>query len=72
MTIHNLERLLWRLRSDNPETKYITYNSLRVAVIKELGHDERTFQKALKALKTLKWIKPYNKKKFILTNKDLE
>ena len=71
MTIEKLERVMWRLRKNNPDTDYPTTTQLRIAIIKEIGTDVRTYYVNKKALTLLGWIKAHGKKRIRITNKDL-
>jgi predicted transcriptional regulator len=70
MTIEKLERVMWRIRKDYPN-QHPSWNELDKAIMKEIGVDRRTQLTNRRALKKLEWIKPYGKKRFMLTDKDL-
>lgn len=70
MSVEKLERVLWRLRKNNPNTNKITNHELRRAIMHECGTDPSTYTKNRKALAYLGWIKA-RKSMIILTNKDL-
>lgn len=71
MTIEKLERVMWRVRKDNPMQTIITNNNLEKAIMKEIGIDRRTYNANRRALIKLGWIKSYNKKTVVITDKDL-
>ena len=71
MTIESLQRVMWRLRSDNPHNDTPYWTELQKAIIKEIGVDKRTYISNRTAIIKLGWIKAYGKKRFKLTNKDL-
>ena len=71
MGITNLERVMWRLRKNNPTNTPITNNELRKIIDVECGTDTRTYKSNRKALIRLGWICNYNKKKIKITNKDI-
>jgi len=58
MTIERLERVMQRIRHNNPGVRTINNSQLRLAIMHELGTDPRTYQKNRKALRQLGWIKP--------------
>ena len=64
MTIQELERVCWRITENHPEitqnpqkTHHISKKELRIAIIKEIGTDERTIKNAIKKLKEIGWLK---------------
>ncbi len=71
MTVEKLERVMWRVRKQHPNTNMIPYNSMRLAIMKEIGVCQRTIQNNIKALKRLGWIKVHSRHKYLLTNEDL-
>lgn len=72
MSVERLERVLWRVRKNNPDASQMHLNELRRAIMLECGTDPRTFKLNHRALLTLKWIKPYKKTMFKLTDEDLK
>ena len=71
MTINKLERVLWRIRANNPEATSYTNKELERAIMKEIGTDKVTYRRNRKALITLQYIKTYGKQRIKLTNRDL-
>ena len=71
MSIHKLERVLWRLRRRCPNDDTPPLIELQRAVMYEIGTDPVTWQRNLKALKKLGWVKLFRGKRIKLTNKDL-
>lgn len=72
MTIQNLQRVMWRLRTANPRVKDVTNSELRRAIMYECGTDQRTYYSNRKALLKLQWIVVgRNKQKVIFTDKEL-
>lgn len=71
MTIEKLERVMWRLRKENVNTSYPTNNMLKLAIMQEIGTDIRTYKANRKALIALGWLKTHNKKRLLVTNKDI-
>ena len=73
MTVENLQRVLWRLRKKLPNTEHPMPSNaeLRRAIMHECGTDPATYRNNRKALLLLHWIRIHNKKRIILTNKDL-
>ncbi len=71
MTIEKLERVMWRLRSEQPHGNTFPNKRLRVAVMYEIGTDSRTYHKTREALKELGWIKTVGKVHFELSGKDI-
>lgn len=72
MSIHKLERVLWRVRKNNPNKDTPPWLELTRAIMFEIGTDRLTISKNIQALKALGWIKIYKGKRIRLTNKDLE
>jgi len=72
MTIEKLERTMWRFRELTKEISYPHSNYLRLAVMYEIGTDERTYKKTRKALIKLGWIKTRGKTKIEITDKDIK
>jgi hypothetical protein len=70
MTIQKLERVLRRIRAENPGKVKVSNQILRRAIMHEIGTDARTVRDNRKALKDLGWIK-CEKSRFRLTGKDL-
>ena len=71
MTIHALQRILWRLRTKYPnQTRYHNLE-LRRCIMIECGTDQRTVWSNLKALKTLQFIKRDSTNHITLTDEDL-
>jgi len=51
MSIEMLERIIWLLREQYPNSKgKYTLKQVRMAIQKERGYDERTFKSVLKAM----------------------
>lgn len=71
MTINKLERVMWRLRVNNPNIDKVLNKQLRMAIMKECGTDQRTYARNREALIKLGWIKTRGNKWVILTNQDL-
>lgn len=72
MTVQQLERILWRLRSKMSKGhNYVTNMELRRAIMLECGTDERTIKKHRKALINLGWAKTAGTQAIELTNADL-
>ncbi len=71
MSIEKLERVMWRLRKNNPGEDKPTWLQLKRAIMYECGTDPQTYRSNRKALKDLGWIVIYNSKRMKLTNKDL-
>lgn len=72
MSIAALRRVLWRVRTKNPNNPRPTYNQLERAIMHECGTSRYTYHANRKALIKLGWIKAYNSVRFTLTNFDLE
>ena len=71
MSVEKLKRVLWRLRVITGDNSHPYNSELKKAILYECGTDPKTFRNNRKALKDLGWIKPYNKKRITLTDKDL-
>lgn len=71
MSIHKLERVLWRLRKRNKGQDRLTWAELERAVLYEIGTDRRTYLNAKRALLKLGWIKPHGRQQFEMTGDDL-
>ena len=71
MSVEKLERVLWRVRKNNPNTKRITYYALKRAIMYECGTDPKTYKSNVTALRTLGWIKKHSQSQCELTDKDL-
>lgn len=71
MPIERLERVMWRLRKNNPDNDKPSNAELRRAVIVECGYCMRTYSELRKALIDIGWIRAYNRKRIRLTNKDI-
>ena len=50
MPIDKLKRVMWLLREQYPNREKYTSMEIRKAIIEEVGYDERTFKRAIKAL----------------------
>jgi len=72
MSVEKLERVLWRVRKTHPNSKIISNNNLRRAIMYECGTDPVTYRNNRRALVVLGWIKKYNTGSIELTDKDLE
>lgn len=72
MSVEKLQRVLLRIRRNNPHGGSIPNKELQIAIMKECGTDPTTRIRNRHALKTLGWIRPAGKKHFYLTDKDLE
>ena len=70
MPIEKLQRVMWRIRTNHPNTARITLQQLINAVTREIGYDMRTFKRIKLALARLGWIKSYGKR-IRVTGKDL-
>lgn len=71
LPIEKLERVMWRLRRMSPVDKRLTVKQLKIAIMREIGTDQRTYYANKKALKDLGWIKAKGTRYIILTDKDL-
>lgn len=71
MSIHTLQRVLWRLRNATKGNKHPYNRELQKAIMWECGTDDRTVSRNRLALKRLGWIKPYNRSRITLTDLDL-
>lgn len=71
MSVEKLERVLWRVRKNNPNERYITNIQLRRAIMYECGTCEATYQSNRRALKQLRWITCKGKTRIELTGRDL-
>jgi len=72
MSIQKLERVLRRIRAENPGKTKISIHVLHRAVCMEVGTDPRTLYQVALALKRVGWIKTEKFGKWIiLTGKDL-
>ena len=71
MTIQKLERVMWLVRSSWPNQDIITNHQLKLAIMKEIGTDRKTYRNNRRALKELGWIRTKGTQYIILTNKDL-
>lgn len=72
MSVEKLERVLWRVRQIPGKKAAIHWNKLRLAVMKEIGTDKRTYDHNKENLLRLGWIKRHRKSFFILTDEDLQ
>lgn len=70
MTIEKLERVMERLRKHYQDV--VPTNQFRIAIMKEIGTDERTYYKTRAAMIKLGWIKKRNPHTLWITNKDIE
>ena len=71
MTIQKLERVMWRIRKDNPGENRPTNASIERAIIRECGTDPKTYRNNRRALLKLQWLKVYNSTRCELTNVDI-
>ena len=71
MTIEKLQRVMWRLRKNNPGNDTPSYKELRKAIAQEIGTDSRTYYVNRKALYLVGYIKAYGKQRLKITNEDL-
>ena len=71
MTIEALERVMWRIRKNNPNNLKPTNHELQRAIMYECGTSMRTYYDNRKSLITLGWIRKYNSKRIRLTNNDI-
>lgn len=71
MTIEKLERVLWRVRKNSKGNKHPYNSELKRAIMYECGTSPATVKNNRKALRDLGWIKPYNRKRITLTDKDI-
>jgi len=71
MSVEKLERVLWLLRKQFPDTQVYTWFMLIYCIMTEIGTDRRTYTSNRTALKKLGWIKSYKTRGFTLTNADL-
>lgn len=71
MTVEALERVMWRIRKNNPNNDKPTNHELKRAIMYECGTDIRTYYANRRALISLGWIRKYNSKRIRLTNEDI-
>ena len=71
MVISKLQRVMWRLRKNNPGERHPSTNELRRAIMYECGVSKVTYYSNKEALTRLGWIKGYNSVRVTLTDKDL-
>lgn len=71
MTIEKLERVMWRVRSRNPNKALVLNDELRRAIMYEIGTDPRTYALNRKNLVKLGWIESKGNKYVYLTGKDI-
>ena len=57
MTIEKLKRVVWRLKEIQPNGKY-SDSQIRLAIMEEIGTDERTIQITIKKMRELKLLLP--------------
>jgi|TARA_Y100000310_G_scaffold309525_1_gene353701 predicted transcriptional regulator len=60
MTYENLRRVIWLLKERSISGEYLKLKQVRLAIMKEIGTDERTIKATLKKLKELGWLKRLN------------
>jgi len=71
MSIHKLERVLWRLRKICPNNDNPPWIELKRAIMYECGTDPITYKNNKSSLIALGWIIHGRGKTLKLTNKDL-
>ena len=71
MSIHKLERVMWRLRKRNPDEKRPTNTELQRAIMYEVGTSPACYQQNRKALIKLGWIRTFNSKRIEITDNDI-
>ena len=71
MTIHKLERVLWRLRRRCPGNRYPSNLELHRAIMHEIGTDKLTYERNRQALIKLGWIQTNGNRRVYLTNEDV-
>lgn len=71
MSIHSLERVMWRVRVRYPNKELISASELKSVIMAECGTSPQTYYNNKRALIFLKWIKTM-KKHFRLTGEDLK
>jgi hypothetical protein len=71
MSIQKLERVLRRIRAENPGRKKISRPILQKAIMKEIGIDPRTYRQNREALISLGWLRSHKGNAFWLTDKDI-
>lgn len=69
--LDRLKRVMWRVRSENPKEERLTWDKLKIAVIKECGYSPGNYFNVKKALLKIGWITRHRKQKFNLTGKDI-
>lgn len=57
MTMHKLERVMWRLRSKHPGRKRVTNKELRIEIENEIGLSPQTYKRNRSVLVRHGWIK---------------
>ena len=71
MSIEKLERVMWRLRKNNPDNLKPTNQELKKCIYYECGTSRETYARTRKVLIELGWIRTYNNKRVKITDKDL-
>ena len=71
MSVEKLERVLWRLRKQHKDAKFILNQDLRRAIMLECGTSPACYQQNRRALFALKWIKSNGRYSIKLTNNDI-
>lgn len=57
MTIDKLKRVLWRLKEIQPGGNY-SEKQIRLAIMEEIGTDERTIKATIKKMRELNMLEP--------------
>lgn len=70
VTVEKLERVMWRVRKNNPNKTRIKHIELRRAIMFECGTSPATYKNNRRALVILGWIKS-DKNHVRLTDEDL-
>jgi hypothetical protein len=71
MAIEKLERVMWRIRTRNPNKNQISNDELWRCIIYECGYTEATRWRVRTALIKLGWLTKWKTRSVRLTNKDL-
>jgi len=72
MSVEKLERVLWRIRKNNPKQDIVKWIELKRAIMYEIGTSMRAYNSNRRALVDLGWIKVgVGTSDVTLTNEDL-
>ena len=73
MSLDKIERVLWRVRKEYPNTTKIPRKALTIAIMKECGTSPQCMIQNRRALRELGWIKTWkhNCNYYHLTNNDI-